>query len=264
MDENNSDGLSTPSPTVEATEFEKEQHAIDLLADSMIEQEEIRIRIELPAVMGLLREYGLTVDEHGFVIDETTESRVEPAVYDAEAFACAPQPNDYDLTAYFSKSLNSADKKVHLSDVYTVVDVEGQARPVTDDVINIEQMHRDTGLVFTITTAWSSDVNVGKLKEDIKTVSIDTEIEPIPELSCLKCGFQSKICEWDGETNNPVCPDCKGKWNIEMLHECDGCSNRYSDSELTSDGAVFASPLCPSCGENNSTQTGFTSKTRYD
>lgn len=266
MDENDKNGVSTPQPTIEATDIEKEQHAIDSLVESVIEQQDIRVRIELPAAMGLLREYGLTVDENGFVIDNTTNDVVEPAMYDAEKFAAAPQPNEYDVTAYFTKSssvIKGEKEKLHLSDVYTVIDVSGTPRPVSDSGINIEKMHRDTGLVFATTTAWSNDVNLEKLKESIETVTIDTQMEPVPELNCLKCGFQAGICDWHGKTNSPVCPDCKTDWNVELLHECKECSNAFSDSELMGDD-VFATPTCPSCNETSNMQSRFTSRRRYD
>lgn len=233
-----------------------------MMIDSEIRSGNMRVGIGIPAALDFLEAYGLTTDKNGFIVSSESMNIVEPVAYNAEIFADAPQPNEYSLAEYFSphsKIASATTEKVHLTNLYTVIDTEEGPRPVHDYTILIELMHRETGRIFNTITMWSDDVNEDKIRDDIETVTVDEGEKKKPKLACLSCNYYEVIGEWDGNDRNPVCSECSTPWNIDMLYRCEMCKTKHYDMETSNN--VFNSMTCDVCEENNS---DFKTKTRYD
>lgn len=264
-DSTGSVSMGSSGPRIEATDAEKQQRAVDSLN---MKTSSNRIIIGIPAIRDYLSKYGLDVDSNGFITDQETGELAEPAVYDAEAFQSAPQPNDYNISAYFAPTSTVAfeDKsRIHLSDLHTVIEIDSEPYPVLDNVINVKKAHRDTGIMFRVITAWSAARGITDTKAGTDEITINMTDEYVTELSCLRCQFTANHIEWNGETNTPVCPECDSNWDVTSISKCSNCNTKHVTDAISGEENMFCSTLqCPACdAESKQDEPLFTTQTRY-
>lgn len=265
----NNPSLNPPQPTIDPSEPEREQRLIESATDSTRKNE--RIVIGLPAVTAYLSKHDMKLNDNGFIVGENSEEPVEPAVYNSDVFFNAPQPNDYSISEYFVKSSedNSASKqKTHLSELHAITLTGGRFRPVIDDTLRLSKLHREVGAMLTTVTAWSDGRDLTEPKHDIPDVTVNAVISHEPTLTCLKCDYGGTHSQWNGDTNDPVCPDCGLNWQVKSVNKCRKCSNEYAFEELAdTDTGIITSPKCPHCidnDQNSNVTPDFETKTRYD
>jgi|AntDeeMinimDraft_4_1070355.scaffolds.fasta_scaffold02399_5 hypothetical protein len=264
----NSDQPPRPdTPTVHPSEPEQERRLLDSAIEAMGDNSSRRF-IGLHSIRDTLVHVGLDVDDNGFIIEKETGEYATPYAYSPDAFRQIESPVDNPLDAYYRPEENVtlcilSKGCVHLSDLHTVNIVDGKPRPVRDDKMPLAEMHRETGMAFSVVTQWSDALDL-----------IDAGDFPGPDvhlnhpgladhsitLNCLRCEFTGDPDEWDGKEDAPECPDCGGPWDTRGMEICTACQTTHWWEDIDH-GGRYGGPNCPECGAGHETlesQTHYT------
>lgn len=258
-----------PSPTVPPSEPEREKQFVKNTIKKAAE-ERLQV-IELSAAAEYLYKYNLHLDEDGFLRNSENEYAV-PYIFQEKLLDETDSPADDVFNDYFKPLTDCPEytdptysEKIHLTDLVTIfVDEEETPHPVKDDVFAAEKLFKRTGLLYTTVTSWSSVYNrfgFGEGLQDLKTLQVRTyglEKAPKLKLNCMNtdCGYRSEYSDWDGEDNDPVCPDCGGEW-LETINECTNCGEWHWGVNMDGDG-IYAEPVCPHCSAGMEALTRIT------
>lgn len=256
-------------PTVPPSEPEQERRALDKLVESTKDTDSRRY-IGLHAVRDYLLTAGLDVDDDGFIIDEDTGEYATPYAHSPRAFQEIPSPVDDPFDAYYRPETEvmiciGAKDKLHVTDLHTITKVDGKHRPVQAHTITLSQMQADTGMAFNTVISWSDATDLVD-SDAIPGQEIHLNHSGLSEktisLNCLRCEFEGGPDEWDGEEDDPECPDCGGRWLSYGLEICTACQTThwFEDMDWTGEG-LHGEPRCPECGAGH---RNLESQTRYN
>ena len=196
-------------PQIPKTEPEKEEELVQQLASSYDERIEL---VGINAIELFLSEIELTIDENGFIINADDEYATS-AEFDMSLFKENTSVSNDPLSDYFSVGSN---KRVHLSNLYSVNVIDGTAYPIEDDWKNIKQFHDSTGITFPVITLWSK--NIRQLPNNQKSIVFREHPESKPlTITCPYCNYASMTSDWNIEektmSESIYCPECKSCWD---------------------------------------------------
>lgn len=216
-------------PRVEASEPEKEQRLAEYALDKLSDGDFQRL-VELSYVKDFLQEFGLDVDDDGYIIRMDSGEYATPYTFCRELVRETVQDDGESIAdAFFvpetsERVIGRSSGRLHLRDLHTVVSTDdGVAHPVRDDFFNIIEMKRTLGVRYMAVTAWTSVLD-SSIYEDSTFVSLGLESDEPLVLRCFnpECEFAGEVEEWDTENRKPMCPNCGGDWTEEIA-VCTAC-----------------------------------------
>lgn len=243
-------------PTIPPSEPEVEERIIDAALDE-IQSGNRPMKIHLTYVREILQEWGLDVDEEGFIIHTDTSEYSVPYVFDRELLRETVREEGETIFEAFFVPVTServhgkTHERLHLSDLHSVIRAsDGKAHPVRSSYFEVEEMWQELGRGFSPVMAWSPVIRENAILEeaDVKWISVGLESDEPLELSCFspECGFSGVVEEWDGEETLPECPDCGGEWE-EDISVCMACQEWHRGTHWSGD-SIHSEPACPDCG----------------
>lgn len=246
------------TPSVPPSEPEAERQFAKKAVEKA-DEEGIKV-ISLEAASEYLYRYWLHIDENGFIKTEDDEYAV-PYVFEENLMEESDEPADNIFNDYFKPLTECPEyttpdysEKIHLTDLVTIfTDEDGTPHPVKDDLFIAEKMYKRTGLVYNTVTAWSSVYKrfaFGEGLQELESLRIATygnDDAPTLKLTCLHpdCDKPKELSLWEGDVNDPECPDCGGRW-LESRTECTECGEWHWGTNM-SGGGMYAEPICPNC-----------------
>lgn len=266
--------MERPStPSVEASEPEKEQAVVDAILEGLKDGEIPRV-MDFPAVRAWLQSAGLDIDSDGFIITQDTGEYAEPYAFSKDAFNETDSPVDDPIASYTRPETEidwviGAKERLHLSDLHSIYpnsDGEG-AHPVRDDTMNLRDMIRKTGMTYLTVTAWSDGADLVEAAENppvlVQSSSDDTDTDEL-ELNCFDCGYRGSHEAWERDEacsrGTLRCPECNCLWKNFSIDTCTACQTTHRWEDITPDddgdedaaGAMYWEPSCPECGADSS------------
>lgn len=254
------------SPSVEPSEPEKEKRMMDSAVDE-IKTASRRRKVHLSFVRDTLLEVGLDVDDEGFIVDEETGDYAVPYQFSRDRVREYVKDEDESVFDAFFVPTNDDNvyrqkDRLHLSDMHATLILEnGDAHPVPDDWFELSKFHAALETGFPSVTAWSDLVRDGKLDGSSGWISIEISSDAPLELNCFgpECNYSGSVSEWEGEIDDPECPECEGNWD-EHITVCMACQEWHWGTNFEGESR-YAEPACPDCGAG---VAHLEQQTRYD
>lgn len=245
-------------PSVPPSEPEAERRIVEGVLNSAKNGKFDGILIHLPFVREYLQEMGLDVDSDGFIIDaETGEYSVPYTFVDELVQEYVKDEDESVFDAFFRPVTHDRvygwdNKRLHLSDLHTVIKTEDGAHPVRDDSFDIAEFHATLETGFSVMMGWSDIVKKENITENGQWLAFAKESDSELELNCLNpnCNYSGSPTSWDGDEHiEPECPDCGGKWDSDGITVCTICEHWYWGTHFAGE-SVYAEPACANCGED--------------
>lgn len=254
-----------PRPRVHPSELEQDNQLIQAVLEK-VDDNSTRKAIGLNNIIDTLHSVDLDIDDAGFIIQQETGERATPYAYSPQAFHETDSPVDNVFEAYYRPEEDVtacilSKGEIHLSDLHSIVRLEHGSYPVRDDGIPLRNMIAETGIAFLTITLWSDAFDIAHSDEhpDVIVDHPGLGSDPVT-ISCLRCQFTGEPEDWDGDSDDPECPDCGGLWDSRGLETCTECETTHWWEDLDH-GGYYGTPSCPDCGTG---VESLESTTRYD
>jgi len=246
--------METPSsPTIEPSEPEKEMRLVESFIEALPNPEIPKI-ISIDSIHDFLASANLDVDGQGFIVDDDSGEYVEPYAFDRKAFREANGPSDNPFDAYFRPQeeaqplVEEKNKKLHLSDLHTLHEFDGEVHPVRDDFMSLVKFSGTIGITFSTVTEWSDAIELIE-DEDVMTIQWKKDSDKEISLNCFGygCGYSGPPQEWnENEDGELMCPKCSTQWDTNGIQNCKDCGEYFQFEEVIHED-MYGGSACPDC-----------------